>query len=88
MSLSNIGRDTSTREKTLYPNPGVLGAGPYSKVNLSQNSTAATYLREPAIVFSDDQSSARVSEETLRRVGFHDVDETVIGRVLPASPET
>lgn len=37
----------------------------------------------PEIVFSDDQSYASVSEETLRRVGFHDVEESVIERILP-----
>jgi pimeloyl-ACP methyl ester carboxylesterase len=37
----------------------------------------------PEIVFSDDQSHASVSEETLRRVGFHDAEESVIERVLP-----
>lgn len=37
----------------------------------------------PALIFSDDQSQASVSEEALRRVGFHDVDETVVERVLP-----
>jgi hypothetical protein len=41
----------------------------------------------PAIVFSDDQSYAGVPEEALRRVGFHDVDETVIKRILPLMAE-
>lgn len=37
----------------------------------------------PAIAFADDQSYASIPEEALRRVGFHDVDETVIERILP-----
>lgn len=36
----------------------------------------------PEIVFSEDQTYATVPEQTLRRIGFHDVDETVIQRVL------
>ncbi len=35
------------------------------------------------IVFSEDQSYATVSEQTLRRVGFHDVEEKIIQRILP-----
>jgi pimeloyl-ACP methyl ester carboxylesterase len=35
------------------------------------------------IVFSEDQSYATVPEQVLRSVGFHDVDEEVIQRVLP-----
>ncbi len=35
------------------------------------------------IVFSEDQSYATVPEQALRGVGFHDVDEEVIQRVLP-----
>jgi pimeloyl-ACP methyl ester carboxylesterase len=42
----------------------------------------------PKIVFSDDQTYASVSEQTLRSVGFHDVDESVIKRVLPLMAET
>lgn len=37
----------------------------------------------PNIEFSDDQSYATLPEETLRRAGFHDVDESVIQQVLP-----
>jgi len=41
----------------------------------------------PEIVFSEDQSYATVSEDTLRRVGFHDVDEATIKRILPFMAE-
>lgn len=41
----------------------------------------------PAILFSNDQSYASVPEEALRRVGFHDAEETVIQRVLPLMAE-
>lgn len=37
----------------------------------------------PQIVFSDDQSFASVPTEALRRVGFHDVEETAIEHVMP-----
>ena len=37
----------------------------------------------PEIVFSDDESYGSVPEQALRRVGFHDVDEAVIQRILP-----
>jgi pimeloyl-ACP methyl ester carboxylesterase len=37
----------------------------------------------PNIVFSEDQSYATLPEETLRKAGFHDVDEKVIQQVLP-----
>ena len=41
----------------------------------------------PEILFSNDQSYATVLEEALRRVGFHDVEETAIQRVLPLMAE-
>jgi len=41
----------------------------------------------PAIVFAEDQSYASVPVEALRRVGFHDVEETVIERILPLMAE-
>ena len=41
----------------------------------------------PEIVFSEDQSFATVPEPTLRSVGFHDVEENVIQRVLPLMVE-
>lgn len=41
----------------------------------------------PEMNFPDDQSYASVSEATLRRVGFHDVEESVIERVLPLMAE-
>lgn len=41
----------------------------------------------PEVVFSDDQSYGVVPEETLRRVGFHDLDPSVIQRVLPLMAE-
>ena len=37
----------------------------------------------PQLVFSDDQSYATVPEQTLRTVGFHDVEARIIDRVLP-----
>jgi hypothetical protein len=39
------------------------------------------------VVFSEDQSYATVSEETLRSVGFHDVEGKMIQRVLPLMTE-
>lgn len=41
----------------------------------------------PEVIFSEDQSYATVSVQTLRRVGFHDVDENIIQRVLPLMAE-
>ena len=41
----------------------------------------------PKIVFSEDQSYATVPEQALRSIGFHDVDEKVIQRVLPLMTE-
>ena len=41
----------------------------------------------PEIVFSDDQTYATVPEQTLRSIGFHDVEEKVIRRVLPLMVE-
>jgi pimeloyl-ACP methyl ester carboxylesterase len=41
----------------------------------------------PELVFSDDQTYATVPEQVLRTVGFHDVGETVIQRVLPLMGE-
>jgi pimeloyl-ACP methyl ester carboxylesterase len=42
----------------------------------------------PEIVFSEDQTFATVPEQALREVGFHDVDEPTIQRVLPRMIET
>ncbi|MGI9288867.1 MAG: alpha/beta fold hydrolase, partial [Pseudomonadales bacterium] len=39
------------------------------------------------ILFSDDQALATLPEPALRRVGFHDVDEATIQRVLPLMTE-
>ena len=41
----------------------------------------------PTLVFSADQSYASAPEEDLRRVGFHDVGEDVIQRILPMIAE-
>ena len=41
----------------------------------------------PELVFSDDQTYATVPEQALRSIGFHDVEETVIQRVLPLMVE-
>jgi pimeloyl-ACP methyl ester carboxylesterase len=41
----------------------------------------------PEIVFSGDQSYASVPVGALRRVGFHDVEESVIARILPLMAE-
>ena len=41
----------------------------------------------PEVVFSDDQTYATVPEQALRNIGFHDVDKTVIQRVLPLMVE-
>jgi pimeloyl-ACP methyl ester carboxylesterase len=41
----------------------------------------------PEVIFSEDQTYAMVSEQTLRRVGFHDVDENIIQSVLPLMAE-
>lgn len=41
----------------------------------------------PKLVFSDDQTYATVPEQVLRHVGFHDVKESVIQRVLPLMGE-
>jgi pimeloyl-ACP methyl ester carboxylesterase len=39
------------------------------------------------IVFSDDQAYATLPEPALRRIGFHDLEETVIQRFLPLMAE-
>ena len=39
------------------------------------------------IVFSDDQAYATLPEPALRRIGFHDMEETAIQRVLPLMAE-
>ena len=41
----------------------------------------------PEIVFSNDQTYATVPEQALRIIGFHDVEEKVIQRVLPLMVE-
>lgn len=41
----------------------------------------------PEVIFSEDQTYARVPEQTLRNIGFHDVEEKVIQRVLPLMAE-
>ena len=41
----------------------------------------------PEIVFSDDQFQATLPELALRRVGFHDIEETAIQRFLPLMAE-
>ena len=50
-----------------------------------QNDATNEFL--PEIIFSDDQTYASVSEKTLRSIGFHDVKEAVIQRVLPQMAE-
>lgn len=41
----------------------------------------------PELVFSDDQSYATASEETLRNIAFHDVEEKRILQILPLMTE-
>ena len=41
----------------------------------------------PEIVFSDDQAYATLPVPALRKIGFHDVEESVIQRVLPLMAE-
>lgn len=41
----------------------------------------------PELIFSEDQSYATVPEQTLRNIGFHDVDGKIIQRVLPLMAE-
>lgn len=41
----------------------------------------------PEIVFSDDQTYATLPVPALKRVGFHDIKESVIQRVLPLMAE-
>jgi pimeloyl-ACP methyl ester carboxylesterase len=41
----------------------------------------------PEIVFSDDQAYATLPEAALRRIGFHDIEESAIKRFLPLMAE-
>lgn len=41
----------------------------------------------PEILLSDDQAFATLPEPALRRIGFHDVDESAIQRILPMMAE-
>lgn len=41
----------------------------------------------PELKFSEDQTIATVPEQALRYIGFHDVDEKVIQRILPLMAE-
>lgn len=41
----------------------------------------------PEVIFSEDQTIATVPEQALRNIGFHDVEEKVIQRVLPMMAE-
>lgn len=41
----------------------------------------------PEVIFSEDQTYATVPEQALRSIGFHDVEEKVIQRVLPLMVE-
>jgi pimeloyl-ACP methyl ester carboxylesterase len=41
----------------------------------------------PEVIFSEDKTSASVPEQALRNIGFHDVEEKVIQRVLPLMAE-
>ncbi len=50
-----------------------------------QNDANGELLSE--LVFSDDQTYVTVPEQALRSIGFHDVEETVIQRILPLMAE-
>jgi len=41
----------------------------------------------PEVVFSDDQAYASLPEPALRRIGFHDIEESAIQRFLPLMAE-
>lgn len=41
----------------------------------------------PNIMYSDDQAFATLPEHALRRIGFHDVNESVIQRIMPLMSE-
>jgi len=41
----------------------------------------------PEIVFSDDQAYATLPEAALRKIGFHDIEESAIKRFLPLMAE-
>lgn len=41
----------------------------------------------PEVVFSDDQAFATLPEQALRRIGFHDIEESAIKRFLPLMAE-
>ncbi len=41
----------------------------------------------PEVVFSDDQAYATLPEPALRRIGFHDIEESAILRFLPLMAE-
>lgn len=71
-------------ERLIYVAAFLLNDGE-SVLEAMQSDSAGEFL--PTIAFSDDQSFATVPEVALRNVGFHDVDEHVIQRVLPLMAE-
>lgn len=67
-------------EKLIYVTAFLLKNGDNALAAM-QRDTESKFL--PAITFSDDQSYASASEETVRAFAFHDVEETRIQHSLP-----
>jgi pimeloyl-ACP methyl ester carboxylesterase len=71
-------------EKLIYVAAFLLKEGE-SVLDAMQSDPGGEFL--PNLIFSEDQSYAMIPEKTVRGSGFHDVEETVIQRVLPLMAE-
>ncbi len=71
-------------ERLIYVTAFLLKNGE-SVFETMESDTDAEVFHE--ILFSEDQALATLPEPALRRVGFHDVDEAAIQRILPLMAE-
>ena len=71
-------------ERLIYVTAFLLKNGG-SVLETLQNDADSEFL--PEVVFSDDQAYAKFPEPGLRRIGFHDLEESTIQRVLPLIAE-
>jgi pimeloyl-ACP methyl ester carboxylesterase len=71
-------------ERLIYVTAFLLKDGG-SVLEAMQNDPAGGAL--PEVVFSEDQAYATLPEPALRRIGFHDIEESAIQRFLPLMAE-
>lgn len=71
-------------EKLVYVTAFLLQQGG-SVLEAMQSDAGGEFL--PSLVFSDDQSYASVPQEVLLSAGFHDMEQSVIEKVLPLIAE-